>query len=87
MWIVSLFDLMVCSEFFRSEDEFIAYLDMHKTIYANHSTFHDELDLLGRFLNDDLADKVKLDVPMLILDGHQDIDEEYNPVLPVVAGA
>ena len=85
-WIVSLFDLMVCSEFFRSEDEFIAYLDMHKTIYANHSTFHDELDLLGRFLNDNFACQVKPDVPMLILDGHQYIDEKYSFVLPIESG-
>lgn len=77
-WIVSLFDLMVCSDFFNNEDEFIAYLEMHKTIYANGSSFNDELDLLGQFLNNDLASKVKRNKKVLILDGHQDIDEEYS---------
>lgn len=89
-WIVSLFDLMVCSDFIESEDEFLSYLEMHKTIYQNHSTFNDELDLLGQFLNNDLASKVRINMPMMIVDGHQDIDEEYSkdhkipfaPVLP-----
>ena len=90
-WIVSLFDLMVCSEFFASEDEFLSYLEMHKTLYSNHSTFNDELDVLGLFLNNDLASLVKPDKPMMIIDGHQDIDEEYSkdykiPVIPKMAG-
>ena len=84
-WIVSLFDLMVCADFFESEDEFISYLEMHKTIYTNHSTFNDELDLLGKFLNEDFAEQVKPDTPMIIIGGHEDIDEEYakNFKLPI----
>ncbi len=76
-WIVSLFDLMVCADFFESEDEFIGYLEMHKTIYSNHSSFTDELDLLGKFLNEGLAEQVKPDTAMIIIGGHEDIDEEY----------
>lgn len=76
-WIVSLFDLMVCADFFEFEDEFISYLEMHKTIYSNHSTFNDELDLLGKFLNEDFAKQVKPDSAMIIIGGHENIDEEY----------
>lgn len=76
-WIVSLFDLMVCADFFESEDEFVSYLELHKTIYSNHSTFTDELDLLGKFLNEGLAEQVKPDTAMIIIGGHEDIDEEY----------
>lgn len=76
-WVVSLFDLMVVADFVESEDEFLSYLDMRKIINTNHSTFHDELDLLGQFLNDDLADKVIPNKPMMIIGGSSDIDEEY----------
>ena len=76
-WAVSLFDLMVVADFVESEDEFLSYLDMRKIINTNHSTFHDELDLLGQFLNENLADKVTSDKPMKIIGGSGDIDEEY----------
>lgn len=76
-WVVSLFDLMVIADFIESEDEFLSYLDMRKIINTNHSTFHDELDLLSQFLNEDLADKVKPNKPMMIIGGSSDIDEEY----------
>ena len=77
-WIVSLFDLMVVSDFIESEDEFMAYLDMHRVLNTNHSTYCDELDLLGQFLNEDLANKVKNDTPFNIMGGHEDIDAEYS---------
>ena len=77
-WIVSLFDLMVFSDFFRSEDEFIAYLEMHKMIYANHSSFTDELDLLGGFLYEDLDKQIKPDKANIIVGGTQYIDAEYS---------
>ena len=76
-WAVSLFDLMVVADFVESEDEFLSYLDMRKIINTNHSTFHDELDLLGQFLNENLADKVTPDKPMKIIGGSGEIDEEY----------
>lgn len=76
-WAVSLFDLMVVADFIESEDEFLSYLDMRKIINTNHSTFHDELDLLGQFLNENLANKVKPNKPMTIIGGSDDIDEEY----------
>lgn len=76
-WVVSLFDLMVVADFVESENEFLSYLDMRKIINTNHSTFHDELDLLGQFLNDDLADKVTPNKPLMIIGGSSDIDEEY----------
>lgn len=76
-WIVSLFDLMVCADSFEFEDEFISYLEMHKTIYSNHSTFNDELDLLGKFLNEGFAKQVKPDSAMIIIGGHENIDEKY----------
>lgn len=77
-WIVSLFDLMVFSDFFGSEDEFIAYLEMHKMIYANHSSFTDELDLLGGFLYEDLDKQIKPDKANIIVGGTQYIDAEYS---------
>jgi hypothetical protein len=76
-WVVSLFDLMVVADFIDSEDEFSSYLDMRKIINTNHSTFHDELDLLGQFLNNELANKVMPNKPMMIIGGSSDIDEEY----------
>lgn len=76
-WVVSLFDLMVVADFVESEDEFLSYLDMRKIINTNHSTFHDELDLLGQFLNENLADKVIANKPMMIIGGSSDIDKEY----------
>lgn len=76
-WIVSLFDLMVVADFTESEDEFLSYLDMRKIINTNHSTFHDELDLLSQFFNKNLADKVMPNKPMIIIGGSSDIDEEY----------
>ena len=77
-WITSLFDLMVISEFIESEDEFITYLEMRKTINTNPITFHDELDLLGQFLNEDLASKIRPNKPMMIVGGANYIDEEYT---------
>ena len=76
-WVVSLFDLMVVADFVESEDEFLSYLDMRKIINTNHSTFHDELDLLEQSLNEALADKVNTDKPMVIIGGSKHIDEEY----------
>lgn len=76
-WVVSLFDLMVVADFVESEEEFLSYLDMRKIINTNHSTFHDELDLLGQFLNNNLVNKVMPDKPMMIIGGSSDIDEEY----------
>lgn len=76
-WVVSLFDLMVVADFIESENEFLSYLDMRKIINTNHSAFHDELDLLGQFLNNNLADKVITNKPMMIIGGSNDIDDEY----------
>lgn len=76
-WIASLFDLMVISDFIESEDEFISYLEMRKTINTNPITFHDELDLLGQFLNENLASKIQPNKPMMIVGGANYIDEEY----------
>ena len=88
-WVVSLFDLMVVADFVESEDEFLSYLDMRKIINTNHSTFHDELDLLGQFLNDNLSDKVIPNKSMMIIGGSNDIDEEYAKdfYLPMDFGA
>lgn len=77
-WIISLFDLMAVSDFIESEDEFLAYLEMHKMVNTNHCTYCDELDLLGRFLNNNLANKVKNGKPLNIIGGHEDIDAEYS---------
>ena len=77
-WIVSLFDLMVVSDFVETEGEFLSYLDMHKIINTNHSTFHDELDVFGQFLNNDLLRKVRHNKPARIIGGSEDIDAEYS---------
>jgi hypothetical protein len=76
-WVVSLFDLMVVADFIESEDEFLSYLNMRKIINTNHSTFFDELDLLGQFLNDGLVNKVIPNNPITIIGGSSDIDKEY----------
>ena len=65
-WIVSLFDLMVCADFIESESEFLAYMDLHKSMYANHCTFNDELDVLNGFLNEDLAHKIVQGNPLCL---------------------
>ena len=65
------------SDFIESEEEFLEYLDMHKIIYSNHSTFIDEVDLLNGFVNHDLAKKVKPGKPLIIRCGSYEIDEEY----------
>lgn len=84
-WIVSLFDLMIFADFIQSEEEFIAYLEMHKTIYSNHCTFIDEIDLLNGFVNHDLSKKVKPGMPLIIQCGSLEIDEEYakDYLLPI----
>ena len=76
-WIVSLFDLMIFADFIESEEEFIKYLVMHKTLYSNHSTFYDEIDLLNGFVNYDLAEKVKPGKALIIQPGSSEIDDEY----------
>lgn len=76
-WIVSLFDLMVCSEFIESEEEFIDYLELHKELYTNHCIFNDELDVLNGFLNEDLARKVKSGKSIMLVGGSEAIDKEY----------
>ena len=86
-WIVSLFDLMVFSDFIESENEFLEYLNLHKIIYSNHSTFFDEIDLLNGFINYDLAKKVRPDRALIIQFGTSEIDEEYaeeylSPITP-----
>ena len=84
-WIVSLFDLMACSEYFNDEEEFISYLDNHKALYANHCTFFDELDVLNGFLNYDLVEKMKAGKTYIISYGHQEIDEDFDSdyLLPI----
>lgn len=51
---------------------------MRKTINTNPITFHDELDLLGQFLNENLASKIQPNKPMMIIGGANYIDEEYK---------
>lgn len=76
-WIVSLFDLMVCSDFIESEKVFIDYLELHKELYTNHCTFNDELDVLYGFLNEDLVRKVRLGKPIMLVGGAEEIDKKY----------
>ena len=76
-WIVSLFDLMVCSDFIESEKVFIDYLELHKELYTNHCTFNDELDVLYGFLSEDLVRKVRLGKPIMLVGGAEEIDKKY----------
>ena len=85
-WIVSLFDLMVCSEFIESEAEFIDYLELHKALYTNHCTFNDELDVLNGFLNEDLARKVKSGKSIMLVGGAEAIDKEYYKEMEMPKG-
>lgn len=84
-WTVSLFDLMVVSEFIESEDEFLSYLDMRNEINKKGIVFVDELDLLGGFLNENLANKIKAFKVGEIFGGSKYIDDEYAKdfVLPI----
>lgn len=77
-WIVSLFDLMVCADYIKNEDEFIDYLELHKALYANHSSFTDELNVLNGFLNENLATKVKPNKPLILVNGSEVIDYDYS---------
>ena len=69
---------MVVADFINSEEEFISYLEMHKIIYLSHSVFNDEMDILSGFLNDDLAQKVRLNKKLVVMGGSELIDEEYE---------
>lgn len=76
-WIVCLLDLMVFADFIESENQFIEYLEMHKLIYEKNCTYHDEIDVLAQFLNNDLAEKVRRNKNVEIVGGSEDIDAEY----------
>lgn len=76
-WMVCLLDLMVFDDFIVSEDQFIEYLEMHKLMYSNKCSYHDEIDVLSHFLNYNLAEKVRTSKNLMIIDGSADIDAEY----------
>lgn len=77
-WIVSLFDLMVCSDYIKNEEEFIDYLELHNALYANHSIFTDELNVLNGFLNENLVTKVKPNKLLILVDGSEVFDNDYS---------
>ncbi len=76
--IVSLFDLMIISEFIQSEDEWIEYLKIHNEIYEKDFLFMDEIDILNGFVNYDLVDQIHRGKTDIIRFGTKEIDEEYN---------
>lgn len=75
--VVSLFDLMVMSDFIESEDEWIEYLNIHNEIYAKKFKFMDELEVLNGFLNFDLVRQVHKNKTGIIGFGTKEIDDEY----------
>lgn len=79
--VVSLFDLMIMSEFIQTEDEWIEYLKVHNEIYEKNFTFMDEIDILNGFLNYDLVDQIHAAKTGIIRFGTKEIDDEYNVCL------
>lgn len=76
-WIVSLFDLMACAPFIKSEDDFINYLEMHNGLSLNHCIYYDELDVLNGFLNSNMVDLVKSGKQLTVAPDHKVIDEYF----------
>lgn len=79
--VVSLFDLMIMSEFIQSEDEWINYLEIHNEIYEKNFTFMDEIDILNGFVNFDLVEQIHRGKTGIIRFGSKEIDDEYNTYL------
>lgn len=75
--VISLFDLMVVSDFIQSEDEWIEYLNIHNEIYAKNFQFMDELDVLNGFLNFDMVEQIHKNKNGIIGFGSKEIDQEY----------
>lgn len=80
-FMVSLFDLMIISDFITDEEEFCNYLDVHNQLYEKNFSFHDEIDVLNGFLNYDLEEKVNQLKGGIIAYGSKEIDEEYSNFL------
>lgn len=76
-FVVSLFDLMVMSDFIQSEDEWIEYLNIHNEIYAKKFKFMDELEVLNGFLNFDMVRQIHKNKTGIIGFGTKEIDNEY----------
>lgn len=62
----------------RNRFDFFSFGLRNRDYNTNHSTYYDELDLLGQFLYKDLASRVKCDSPMMIMGGSEDIDAMYS---------
>lgn len=75
--VISLFDLMVMSDFIQSEDEWIEYLNIHNEIYAKKFKFMDELEVLNGFINHDMVKQVHKNKTGIIGYGTKEIDDEY----------
>lgn len=76
-WIVSLFDLMVVSDFTKGETNFLNYLKLRMAINNKHARFIDEIDVYGMYLYHGLTADTLKDGDMIV-DGCQEIDDGYN---------
>lgn len=76
-WIVSLYDLMVVSEYCKDEREFMLYLYLHNDIASKNISWKDELDIFGQYLNNNLAQTISKVEDAMIIDGSEFFDEEY----------
>lgn len=77
-WIVSLYDLMVVSDYCKDEREFLLYLYLHNDIASKNISWKDELDIFGQYLNNNLAQTISTVDDTMIIGGSEFFDEEYS---------
>jgi len=77
-WIVSLYDLMVFSDLIESEDDFKEYIDYRIDLYErNNIEFHDEIDILGFFMEGNFPLKAEDKEKNLFIIEYKNKIEEY----------
>ena len=76
-WIVSLYDLMVVSDYCKDERDFMLYLYLHNDIAMKNISWKDELDIFGQYLNNNLTQTISKVDDAMIVDGSEFFDEEY----------
>lgn len=77
-WVISLYDLMVISDYCDDEDELTSYLDLRYDINKRNIVFMDELDLYNGFINENLKLKLKDDNVKIIKGSTDFFDKEYS---------
>lgn len=79
IWVVSLFDLMVISDYCDDENELLSYLDFHYYITKNSIKFMDELVVFNGFINSNLKARLMRQKKCSMIVGDTDFfDKEYS---------